>query len=162
VISARSVTIVAMFAVLVTLQFTLRPILGWRAGIDFLVIALLILAVRVRPGTAAIAGFAMGLISDAMSPEALGAGALALTVVGFAASRLKSAFFADNIGVNAIFIIVGKCAADAIFLLAEQRLGGGALLSQLIIWTPLAALVTAAVGVLVLVLVRPTLERRRQ
>lgn len=160
-INARTAVIVTLFAILVALHFTLRPILDWRAGIDFLVIALLVVAVRVRPGTAALTGFLMGLVADVMTPEALGAGALALTVVGFSASRLKSAFFADNVGVNAVFVFVGKVAADAIFVLAEQRLGGAALATQLLVWTPLAALVTAVVGFVVLALVRPTLERRR-
>ncbi|MHB1298542.1 MAG: rod shape-determining protein MreD [Gemmatimonadaceae bacterium] len=160
-ITVRSASVTVVIVVLISLQFTLRPLLDWRAGVDFLVIALLVLAVRTRPGLAALAGFAMGLVSDAMSPESLGAGALALTVVGFTASRLKAAFFTDNVGVNAVFVFLGKCAADIIFLLAEQRLGGGALLAQLLVWTPLGAALTALVGVVVLALVRPTLERRR-
>lgn len=160
-INVRSASVTVVIVVLIALQFTLRPLLDWRAGIDFLVIALLVLAVRTRPGLAALAGFTMGLVSDAMSPESLGAGALALTVVGFTASRLKAAFFTDNVGVNVVFVFLGKCAADIIFLLAEQRLGGGALLAQLLLWTPLGAALTALVGVFVLALVRPTLERRR-
>jgi rod shape-determining protein MreD len=160
-INVRSASVTVVILALIGLHFTLRPILDWRAGIDFLVIALLVLAVRTRPGVAAVAGFVLGLVADAMSPEALGAGALALTVVGFAASRLKAAFFADNVLVNAVFVFVGKLAADVIFVLAEQRLGGGALLAQLLLWTPLAALLTALVGLVVLALVRPTLERRR-
>ncbi len=160
-ISVRSASVTVVTLALIALHFTLRPLLDWRAGVDFLLIALLVLSVRTRPGVAAFAGFALGLIADAMTPEALGAGALALTVVGFAASRLKAAFFADNVGVNAVFVFVGKLAADVIFLLAEQRLGGGALLAQLLVWTPLAAIVTALVGLVVLALVRPTLERRR-
>jgi hypothetical protein len=35
------------------------------------------------------------------------------------------------------------------------------LLGQLLLWTPLAALLTALVGLVVLSLVRPTMERRR-
>lgn len=161
VISARTGSVTIVFLALVALHFTLRPILDWRAGIDFMVVALLVLAVRVRPGVAAAAGFAMGFVVDVMTPEALGAGALALTIVGFGASRLKSAFFVDNFGVNVVFVFLGKCAADLIFLLAERRLHGGALLAQLLIWTPLAAALTALVGLAVLSLVRPTLERRR-
>lgn len=160
-ISVRSTSVTVVILALIVLHFTLRPLLDWRAGIDFLVIALLVLSVRTRPGTAAVAGFLMGLVADAMTPEALGAGALALTVVGFSASRLKAAFFADNVGVNAVFVFLGKLAADVIFLLAEQRLGGAALLAQLLVWTPLAAIVTSLVGLVVLALVRPTLERRR-
>lgn len=159
-ISARGVAIGAVVLGLVILQYTLRPILDWRAGVDFLIIALLVLAVRVRPGAAALAGFSIGLIADALTPEAFGAGALAMTLVGFLASRLKAGFFAENIWLNAVFVFVGKVAYDVVYLIAEQRLGGEALLRQFLGWTPLAALLTAAVGLLVMALVRPTLERR--
>ena len=160
--SARSGLIAFIFVVLVAMHFTLRPILDWRAGVDFLVIAVLVVAVRVRPGTAAAAGFALGLVSDTLTPEALGAGALAMTIVGFAASRLKAAFFAENFALNAVFVFIGKVAFDVVFVLAERRLGGVSLLAQLFIWTPLAALLTAFVGLIVMALVRPTLERRRR
>lgn len=160
-ISARTAAILAVILGLVALHFTLRPLLDWRAGVDFLVIAILVVAVRVRPAGAAVVGFVLGLIADALTPEAFGAGALAGTLVGFGASRLKAAFFVDNVRLNVVFVFVGKCAFDVIFLLAERRLRGGPLLTQLFVWTPLAALVTAAVGLIVLALVRPTLERRR-
>ena len=159
-ITARGVTIGVVVFGLVILQYTLRPILDWRAGVDFLIIALLVLAVRVRPGVAAVAGFTIGLVADALTPEAFGAGALAMTLVGFTASRMKAGFFAENIWLNAVFVFIGKVAYDVVYLVAEQRLGGGALLAQLLGWTPLAALVTALVGLLVMALLRPTLERR--
>lgn len=159
--TTRAFSIAIIVALMVALHFTLRPILDWRAGIDFLTIAVLVVAVRVRPGVAAVVGFAVGIVADALAPEAFGAGALAMTVVGFAASRLKAAFFADNVMLNAVFVFIGKVAYDLIFLVAERRLGGGALASQLLLWTPLAALLTALVGLLVMTVVRPTLERRR-
>ncbi len=159
--SARSLSTAVVVAIMVALHFTLRPILDWRAGVDFLTIAVLVVAVRVRPGVAALVGFTIGLVADALAPESLGAGALAMTIVGFAASRLKSAFFADNVMLNAVFVFIGKVAFDVIFLVAERRLGGGALAGQLFLWTPLAALLTALVGLVVMSVVRPTLERRR-
>lgn len=159
-ITARGVVIGVVVFGLVILQYTLRPILDWRAGVDFLIIALLVLAVRVRPGVAAVAGFMIGLVADALTPEAFGAGALAMTLVGFTASRMKAGFFAENIWLNAVFVFIGKVAHDVVYLVAEQRLGGGALLAQLLGWTPLAALVTAMVGLLIMALLRPTLERR--
>jgi rod shape-determining protein MreD len=143
------------------LQYTLRPVLAWRAPIDFLVIALLLVAVRARPGVAAVAGFALGLLSDSLTPESLGAGALAMTVVGFGASWLKAAFFADNIALNGIFIFAGKWAFDAIYLLAEHRLQGTDLLVQLLLWSPLAATATAVAGLMVLLTVRPVLGAPR-
>lgn len=159
--SARSLSIAVVVAIMVALHFTLRPILDWRAGVDFLTIAVLVVAVRVRPGVAALVGFTIGLVADALAPEALGAGALAMTLVGFAASRLKAAFFADNVMLNAVFVFVGKVAFDVIFLVSERRLAGGALAGQLLLWTPLAAFFTALVGLVVMSVVRPTLERRR-
>ena len=53
----RVLRAVVVFAVLVTLHYTLRPLLGWRAPVDFLVVAVLLTAVRVRAGTAAVVGF---------------------------------------------------------------------------------------------------------
>lgn len=157
----RTLWLTVVFLLLVALHFTLRPVLAWRASIDFLVIALLLVAVRTRPGVAAIAGFALGILADSLTPEAFGAGALAMTIVGFGASWLKAAFFADNIALNGIFIFAGKWAFDTIFLLAEHRLQGTDLLVQALLWSPLAAAVTAAAGLVVLLTVRPVLGAPR-
>jgi rod shape-determining protein MreD len=157
----RTFWLSVVFVLLIVLHFTLRPVLAWRAPIDFLVIALLLVAVRTRPGTAALAGFALGLLADSLTPEAFGAGALAMTIVGFGASWLKAAFFADNIALNGIFIFAGKWAFDTIFLLAEHRLQGTDLLVQLLLWSPLAAAATAVAGLIVLLGVRPVLGAPR-
>jgi rod shape-determining protein MreD len=153
---------VIVFLALVALHFAVRPMLGWRASIDFLVIAVLLVAVRSRPGAAAFAGFCLGLAADSLSPGAFGAGALAMTTVGFGASWLKAAFFADNIALNAMFVFGGKWAFDVIFLLTERRLQGANLASQLLVWSPLSAAVTAIAGLLVLFAARPLLGAPRK
>lgn len=158
---SRTLVMTLMLALLLTLHFTLRPLLDWRAGVDFLVIGVLLVAVRVRPGAAAVLGLMLGALVDAMSPEALGAGALAMTVMAFGASRLKAAFFADDIGLNAVFVFVGKVFYDVVATLAEGRLSGMTLLWQLLAWTPLSAVATAAVGLVVLAVVRPAFAERR-
>ena len=159
--TARGLWFALVFAVLVALQYTLRPVLGWHASIDFLAIAVLLVAVRARPGVATLVGFAVGLISDSMTPEAFGAGALAFSVVAYTASALKAAFFADNLALNAVFVFLGKWVGDLIFLAAEHRLGGSEFLAQALLWSPLAAAVTAAVGLVVLMLVRPVVGTPR-
>ena len=136
--AARAVRAVAAFAVLVALHYAVRPLLGWRVMMDL--------------------GFATGLIADALSPTALGAGALAMTLIGFAASWLKAVFFADNVVLHAFFFFAGKWTYDIIYTLAERRLGGVDLIAQLLLWSPLSAALTAVVGVLVLILFRTTLE----
>jgi rod shape-determining protein MreD len=149
------------FVVLVLLHFTLRPLLGWRVGPDFLVIALLLVAIRVRPGTAAVLGLLMGIVADSIELHAFGAGALAMCCVGFAASWLKAVFFADDMFLNAFFFFAGKWAFDIIFLLAERRVGGGELLRELLVWSPITAVVTALWGLLTLLILRPILRPSR-
>jgi len=158
---AKSLWLGIVFLLLVVMQYSLRPLLAWRAPIDFLVIALLLVAVRTRPGVAAIVGFTLGLLADSLTPDAFGAGALAMTIVGFAASWLKAAFFADNFALNGIFVFLGKWAFDVIFLVAERRLAGVDLLSQALLWSPVSAAVTAAAGLVVLLTARPVLGAPR-
>lgn len=146
------------FFILVVLHFSVRPLLGWRAEIDFLTIALLLAAVRVRPGTAALMGFVLGLIADSLTPSAFGAGALAMSLVGFAASWLKAVFFADNLALNGFFFFAGRWAFSIIYMLAEHQRHGVELAQEIFVWAPLSAAVTAVAGVLLLVLMRPLLD----
>jgi len=152
---------VATFLILVLLHYTLRPLLGWRAPMDFLILALLLSAIRVRPAVAALIGLALGIISDSLTPEALGAGAVAMTIVGYLASWLKAVFFADNIALNAFFFFLGKWIFDVIYFSVEQKLGGIELIQQLLLWSPLSAAATALAGILLLLVMRPLLEPSR-
>lgn len=147
-------------AILVVLHFTLRPLLGWRASIDFLLIALVFGAVRMRPGVAAVYGLLLGLAADSLSVNSFGASGLGMTVVGYAASYLKAVFFADNLALNGFFIFLGKWVFDVIFFLMASQLGGADLVMQLLVWSSLSAAVTAISGVLALTLLRPVLEAR--
>ena len=152
---SRTAGLVLLFVVLVALHYSARPVLAWRAGADFLLIGVLLIAVRMRPGTAALVGLAAGVASDALSPAAFGAGAMAMTLVATMASWLKAEFFAEHLGLTAVFLLGGKLAFDAIFLLMEQRIGVGEIAMQLITWSLLSAMVTAIAGLTVLVIFRP-------
>jgi rod shape-determining protein MreD len=154
----RTLRAIAAFAILVVLHYTLRPLLGWRAPIDFLVIAVLLASVRVRPGVAALIGLITGLVADSFTPSALGAGALGMTAIAASASWLKAVFFADNIVLHGFFFFVGKWVFDVVYLAAERRVHGAELVTQLLLWSPLAAALTAVAGVVVLLVLRPVLE----
>ena len=160
-IGLGAVRAVIVFGLLLVLHYTLRPLLGWRAPIDFLIIAVLLAAVRIRPGSAALVGFGLGLATDSLNASGFGAGALAMAVVGFAASWMKAIFFADNLALNGFFFFLGKWAFDIVMILAEQRLSGGDMATQLLLWSPLAAMNTAIAGIVLLVLLRPVLEPSR-
>ena len=116
--------VVIAFLILVLLHFSLRPLLEWHAEIDFLLIAVLLAAVRVRPGVAALMGFVVGLLVDSLTPGAFGAGALAMSAVAFAASWLKAVFFADNLALNGFFFFAGRWAYAIIYVLAEHQRSG--------------------------------------
>lgn len=146
---------------LVVLHFTLRPWLGEpRSAPDLLLLALLVYAIRARPGAAAIAGFIVGLLSDALTPVAFGAGALAHTVVGYLAAWGKAIFFAENLAVNAGFFFAGTWVRDLLVLVGGGHVQGTTLVWQLLLWSPLKAATTALVGVIVLVIFRRWLAIR--
>lgn len=146
--------------ILLVLHFTLRPLLAWRASADFLIIALVFAAVRVRPGLAAVFGLVLGLAVDSLGVSGFGANALGMSVVAFGASWLKAVFFADNFWLNAFFLFIGKWVFDLVVMIASRHTTGGEVVMHLLVWSPLQAAVTAAFGVLVLMLLRPLTELR--
>jgi rod shape-determining protein MreD len=147
-----------VFVILVVLHFTLRPLLAWRASPDFLLIAVLLIAIRVRPGTAAVAGFLVGIVADTLSLDAFGSTALAMSLVAFGSSWIKAVFFADDLALNAFFFFLGKWLFEIILLLTQQRAGGGELVIEMLVWAPLGAAVTALAGVATLMLLRPIMK----
>jgi rod shape-determining protein MreD len=139
---------------LLVLQFYVRPRLGnARLSPDFLLIALMLFAMRSGAGAGAVAGFLIGLIEDTLTPARFGAGALAHTLVGYFAAWGRAVFFADNMLVNAGFVAVGLWFRDLIVLVTsgiEHR----QLLTELTIYSPLQALTTAGFALLVLITFR--------
>jgi rod shape-determining protein MreD len=152
----RTAVVVVVFVVL---QFVVQPLMPWRVSPDFLVIAVLYGAVRMRPAWAAVLGFAIGLATDSLSLGAFGAGALAMSAVGFGASWLKAVFFADTVAINAAFLFVGKWAFDAIYVTVQHRMSVGATAAQLLLWSTLSAAFTAVAGVVAMAVLRPLGER---
>ncbi|HEX6643416.1 MAG TPA: rod shape-determining protein MreD [Gemmatimonadales bacterium] len=146
--------------VLIVLQFYLRPRL-WDARIapDFLVIALLVIAMGSRPGVGAIAGLVLGLVADALTPARVGAGMLAHTVVGYLASWGRAVFFAENILVHAGMFFAGVWVRNLIVVGASGA-PGGSVFREIFVIAPLQGLTTAVAGMLVLYIVREWLEIR--
>jgi rod shape-determining protein MreD len=152
---------VGVFLLLILLHYTVRPLVGARISLDFMVVAVLLLAVQVRPGVAALIGFAVGLVADSMTPLSFGAGALALSAVGSIASWLKTTVFGDNFLLQVVFLAAGKWAFDILYLVVERRLGLADLAVQLVLWSPLSAIATGLAGTLVIMLFRISMESRR-
>lgn len=134
-------------AVLAVLHFLLRPwLLSWWAGPDLAVAALLLAALRLRAGRAAILGFVLGLLEGAMAMGGIGALPMAYAVVGYGASRSWGLFFADvRIFLPAYFFVGGWLSLS----LHQWATTGDLSWSYLFLQAPAAALLTAAVAGLV-------------
>ena len=149
-----------LFAVLllVVAHFVLRPLLGDRIEIDFLVLALLLLSMRVRPGVGALLGLVMGAAADAASPAGFGSAMLALTLVGYVTSWLKAAFFAENAVLDGVVIFASAWGVILLRLLLSGRgFEAGAAVTALV-WAPLSAAATALVGAVLFAVLRPLLK----
>lgn len=158
---AERLQMAAVLALLAVLHFGLRPWLGNpRVSPDFLLLALLVYAIRARPGAAAVAGFLIGLLSDSLVSVAFGSAMLAYAVVGYLAAWGKAVFFADNPAVAGGLFFVGVVVRDVLVLLWGGHAAGTSVLWQLALWTPLQALTTALSGVVVLLLFRQWLRVR--
>ena len=151
---------VIVLLILLLLQFYVRPRL-WDARVapDFLVIALLIIAMGSRPGMGAIAGLALGLVADSLTPARVGAGMLAHTVVGYLASWGRAVFFAENMLVHAGMFFAGVWIRNLIVVLASGT-SGASILQELLVTAPLQGLTTAVAGMLILYVVREWLAIR--
>jgi rod shape-determining protein MreD len=151
----------AVLLLLVVMHFAVRPFLGdSRVAPDFLLLALLLYAIRTTPGRASVAGFLVGLLSDALTPDAFGSAALAHTVVGYLSAWAKAVFFAENLMVSVGFFFGGAWMRDLLVLLAGGHAIGTTFLYQMLVWSPLKALTTATLGVVVLLTFRRWLDVR--
>jgi rod shape-determining protein MreD len=144
-----------VFFGLVAAHFALRPLIGGQASVDFLTLAVLFAAVRVRPGAAAPIGFLTGLCLDSLSLQGFGTAALAYSVIAYGASWLKAVFFADNLSLTALFVFLGKWAFDVVYVLIGGGVPDGQVLLQLLLWSPISAALTSVVGVVLLMMGRP-------
>jgi rod shape-determining protein MreD len=151
---ANRFQLAVVFLLLVVLHFYVRPRLwGPRSSPDFMFVALMLFAMRSSPGAAALAGFAVGLAADSLTPARFGAAALANTMVGYIGSWARAVFFADNLLVNAAFVAAGLWVRDVIVLMVSGG-GSGSLLTELTVYSPLQAISSALFALIVLVAFR--------
>jgi cell shape-determining protein MreD len=136
----------AFVGVLVVLYFLLRVGLGLgELAPDFLVVALLLAARRLRAGWAAGLGLALGLLDGAAHPLTMGAGAVALAVLGYLAARSRDVLAGDSPILLALFLFAGKWIYDLMMWVLLLRLNLSGPVGMLGV-SLLAAAYAAAVG----------------
>lgn len=141
----RRDTVVSLGVVvlLVLLHFLLWPWLtGLPMGPDLLLGGLLLAALRVRAGTAAVLGFVLGPLEAAMGLGDPGTYALVLTLTGYLAARSRDVLFVDAPMFIAVYLFLGTWIARiALVLIAGGPTGAAAAIG----WGLLDALATAIV-----------------
>lgn len=152
--------VASVVVILLLAEFYLRPSLtDWRGMPDFLVLALLLVAIQQRPGAAAVTGLIAGLLVDVLTPARFGAAILAHVVVGWGASWGRRIFFADNVIVNAALFFAGTWVRDVLV----QLLSGTSLTQFWVVavwWAPIQGVTTAVTGVVIVMLFREWLAIR--
>lgn len=131
-------------AVLAVLHFLLRPYLvevWW--GPDLLVASVLVAALHLRAGRAALAGFALGLLEGAMALEGLGVLAAGYASLAYAGARTWDLFYADARLYLPAYLVLG---AWLLLLVNAWTTMGELTWSFSLVRAPAAAVATALVA----------------
>lgn len=129
---------------LALLHFLLHPyLLSWWWGPDLAAGALLIGALRLQAGRAAILGFVLGLLEGAMALTGLGPLAVAYALVGYLAGRSWRVVFADVRLFLPAYLFTG---AWLLVVLRQLIAVGDLVWSFMVLRAPVAALLTAIVA----------------
>lgn len=132
----RRDTVVSMTVVvlLLLLYFLFHPWLnGLPVGPDLLIGALLLAALRVQAGTAAILGFVLGPLEAAMALGDPGIYALVLTVTGYLAARSRDILFADAPVFVVVYLFIGTWLARSALVMSTGGATGGAVEALLVV-----------------------------
>lgn len=146
---------------LVVLHFILHLSLGLGAvAPDLLTMAVLLGARQFSGGPAAAYGFALGLLEDAVSLGAFGAGAITQTVLGYLSARSRDLFVGDSLLFLVLYLFLGKWLHDVLYYLVAPGVRRGEPVGALLLTAPVASLYVAAAG-FVAILAYRSLARSR-
>jgi rod shape-determining protein MreD len=143
-------------ALLVLAHFIVHVAIGLELRLlpDFLTIAVLLSARRVRAPAAAGIGLAFGLLEDALALTGFGARAVAMAVIAFFGARSRDLFEGESVMFLAFYLFLGKWVRDAIVYLLTMATARGDVVTNLLVDGPIAALITAAAGTIAFLIYR--------
>ncbi len=128
--------------VLVVLHFSLRPLfMEWPVAPDLLTAAVLLGSLSLRAGNAALLGFMLGLLEEAIA-LAGGWTVLLYTVAGFAGARFRDVIFADVRFFVPLYLFLGTWLIHVAIAVLTASLD----VATGLVIAPADALLTAAIG----------------
>ncbi len=156
----RSAVAAVLVVLLVLGQYAVRPLLPGRVSVGFLLVAVLFLSARVRPGGAALIGLLFGLAVDATASTPFGATALLWLLEAFLAASMRAVFFSEQVLLPGLVAFAASWLGEVVsaMLRPEGLTGAGA--GALLWWAPLSALATAVLAVAVHLVARDVARPR--
>lgn len=147
----RGLRVWMVAAGLVLLHFLLHVALGLGPEApDLLTVALLLAARRVGIGTAAGAGFVLGLLEDALSVLSFGANAVALTLVGALGAVTRDLFVGDSLLFLVSYFMLGKWLRDLVHWVMVGDTLREPFVDQILVQSVLGGFYAAVVGVVIM------------
>jgi rod shape-determining protein MreD len=123
---------------------------------DFLMAAIMAMALVIDPALGAVVGFAAGLVHASIVGLSFGGFIVSRTLLGFAVGSLRSWVFQENLIILSATALLGTLACESIYFLIEPARSGSAALAQL----PMESVYNAVLAVVCYRLVRRTMEQQ--
>lgn len=134
-----------VIGLILILHFAFHPWWGrWTAGPDLLVGGLLLAALHVRAGQAAILGFVLGALEASMALGPLGPTMLVLVLSGFGGAWIRDVFYSDSGRFGPTFLIIGVWIVEIALGLVS---GAPVSASSLVVAAPASAVLTMVICV---------------
>jgi rod shape-determining protein MreD len=130
----------------VAAQSTLPRVAVWFSGLDFVLLAVVAVALRAGPAAGVVSGTVVGLIQDAFGTGLLGIGGLAKTLAGFAAGAVAGQFMMGS-PLARLTLYLGASLLHAVVVAVFVRLTSGTTVTLAVTQAIAEALGTAAAGV---------------
>jgi rod shape-determining protein MreD len=113
----KALGVLAAIALALALQTTLaRFMAGGSTAVDFVLVAVVYVALTQGPVAGLLAGTAAGLVQDALSSGVIGIGGLAKSIVGFAAGAVAQQFIVNS-ALPRVLIFVASTALHAVLFM---------------------------------------------
>lgn len=116
---------------------------------DFVVLLVVLVALRVGPSGGAVLGFVVGLLQGMLAPETLGLDALSKTLVGWAVGKLSSSLAIEGPALYFGLVAVSVLAHDLVYLIGLTQLDVARLLGLFVTHSLPAAVYTGLVSLVI-------------
>ena len=149
----RKVLPAILILLLLSLQVFFHSVFGLVDALpDLVPIAVAIAAIRWGTGGAALVGFLMGVVEDSFATSYLGLNPLSWTLAGAIGSSIRSSLYGNRVAVAVILVVILKAIHEIAYLVVYLWHTPGEMLSEILLYTPLASIYSAGLALVLFLL----------